>query len=101
MRPVWGDVGGGGRKECPDAAAGPSVIDIIPPRIPDTQIYVIGGTNLRPLRGGLGLCAPCRIDQCFRVPKPFWMAAISTLLSVRNINLLTSENPAYRHNICA
>ena len=80
----------GDRNERP-ANTDQSVIDSSSSQSPDGDISVTDGTNLRHLRGGLGLCAPGIPSPAFRAPKPFRKAVRSTLLSVCNINLLTPE----------
>ena len=78
-------------KKDPKTTASPSVIDCAPPKNLDKQIYVLYGTNIRPLSGCLGICSPGIVEPCFMVSEPFWKAIRSTLLSVCNTNLLTSE----------
>lgn len=86
-----GDPGGKGKeKKGPETNATQSVIDFAPPRSLDREIYVLRGTTLRRLRGGLGLCSPCILEPAYRVFRAIWNP-IRSLLSVCNKDILTSE----------
>ena len=87
-------------KKCPHTTATPSVIDLSWPQSLDRKIYVLGGTNLRHLGVGLGLCSPGIIDPPFRVGKPSWVAIRSALLCVCTMDILTSEKSGLQHVKC-
>ena len=74
-----------------DAVAKPSVIDPAIPKRLDRGISVLCGANLRHLRGGSGLCSPVILAPSYRVRSPFWGAVRTSLLSVCNKGILTSE----------
>ena len=56
----------------PSKAPGQQVKENSHPSIIGEKICVLDGSNLRPLRDGLGLCSPGVIPQENRPPKPFW-----------------------------
>ena len=56
----------------PSKAPGHQVKEIFYPSIIGGEICVLGGSNLRILRGGLGLCSPGIIPPENRSSKPFW-----------------------------
>ena len=87
--PEWNSKGKGAK--FPAANKDRSVIDFPSPQSLDGKIYVLDGTNIRHIGGGLGICPTGIKAPAFSVSGPFQKAVISTLLSVCNINLLTSE----------
>ena len=68
-----------------------AVAEFTPTHSIDRKICALGGTNLRQLRDGLGLCPPGIIETAERLRKPFWKVISKLLLEVSDHNILTSE----------
>ena len=77
-------------EKCQASAATPPVVGAPIPGSLDRGISVLGGRNLRHLRGCLGLCSPCILEPAYRVFRAIWNP-IRSLLSVCNKDILTSE----------
>ena len=84
-----GDPGGRGEK-CHGADATPSVIDLASPQSLDRKICVLGGSNLRHVGDGLGLCSPGILGRAFGVRNSLWKSIRAALLSVCNTDILSS-----------